>query len=107
MVAGGLWRRAGRTALLGGDVELEDLEARPAHDGAHLAAFGTGNEGVATAYQPQGFDEIPDGLKDPDGRWFTVHSGALGMFVNVDALGDAPVPACWADLLKPEYEGPK
>jgi putative spermidine/putrescine transport system substrate-binding protein len=63
------------------------------------------NEGVAAAYKPQGFDEIPDGLKDPDGRWFTVHSGTLGLFVNVDALGDAPVPACWEDLLDPRYSG--
>ncbi|MBJ3774421.1 ABC transporter substrate-binding protein [Acuticoccus mangrovi] len=62
-------------------------------------------EGVVEAYKPAHFDEIPDGLKDPDGRWFTVHSGTIGFFVNVDALGGAPVPACFADLLKPEYEG--
>lgn len=63
------------------------------------------NEGVATAYKPKGFDEIPEGLKDPEGRWFTIHYGTLGLFVNVDALGGAPVPQCWADLKKPEYKG--
>jgi putative spermidine/putrescine transport system substrate-binding protein len=63
------------------------------------------NEGVATAYKPKGFDDIAEGLKDPDGRWFTIHYGTLGLFVNKDALGGAPVPACWADLKKPEYEG--
>jgi putative spermidine/putrescine transport system substrate-binding protein len=44
-------------------------------------------------------------LKDPDGYWTTIHSGTLGLFVNVDALGGNPVPACWKDLLKPQYKG--
>jgi putative spermidine/putrescine transport system substrate-binding protein len=63
------------------------------------------NEGVVDAYKPAFWDEIPDGLKDPDGFWFTIHSGTLGLFVNVDALGGAPVPTSWQDLLKPEYKG--
>lgn len=63
------------------------------------------NEGVVEAYKPDFWDEIPDGLKDPDGYWFTIHSGTLGLFVNVDALGGAPVPTSWKDLLKPEYKG--
>ncbi len=64
-----------------------------------------GNMGVATAYKPAGFDEIPAGLKDADGKWFAVHYGTLGFFVNVDALAGAPVPQCFADLKKPEYRG--
>ena len=62
-------------------------------------------EGVAQAYKPTGFEDIPDGLKDPEGRWFTTHQGTLGFFVNVDALEGAPVPQSWADLLEPEYKG--
>ncbi len=61
--------------------------------------------GVTQAYKPAHFDEIPADLKDPDGQWWTVHQGALGLFVNKDALGGKPVPACWRDLLKPEYKG--
>ena len=48
---------------------------------------------------------MPAGLKDPDGYWTTIHSGTLGLFVNKDALGGKPVPACWKDLLKPDYKG--
>lgn len=62
-------------------------------------------EGVVEPYKPANWDEIPEGLKDPDGNWFTIHSGTLGLFVNVDALGDVPVPTSWEDLLKPEYRG--
>ena len=64
-----------------------------------------GQTGVVTPYKPANWDDIPDGLKDPDGNWFTIHSGALGLFINVDALGGKPIPTSWADLLKPEYKG--
>ena len=60
---------------------------------------------VIQPYKPKGWAEVPAGLKDPDGNWTTIHSGTLGLFVNKDALGGKPVPACWKDLLKPEYKG--
>src|SRR5580658_3854567 len=60
---------------------------------------------VIAPYRPQGWDQVPAALKDPDGYWTTIHSGTLGLFVNVDALGGNPVPACWKDLLKPQYKG--
>ncbi len=61
--------------------------------------------GLVDDYKPKGWDEVPAGLKDPDGAWTTIHSGTLGLFVNADALGGKPVPACWKDLLKPDYKG--
>lgn len=62
-------------------------------------------EGVVAPYQPANWKDIPDGLKDPAGNWFSIHSGTLGFMVNVDALSGKPVPKSWADLLKPEYKG--
>lgn len=83
-------------------------KAAPVADVAYLGVtFGikAKEAGVTEAYAPKGVEEVPAGLKDPDGHWFTVHSGTLGLFVNKDALGGLPVPACWSDLLKPEYKG--
>ncbi|WP_211443576.1 ABC transporter substrate-binding protein [Collimonas humicola] len=60
---------------------------------------------VSAPYKPAGWNEIPNELKDPDGYWFTIHSGTMGLMVNVDALKGKPVPRSWQDLLKPEYKG--
>ncbi len=90
---------------------LSQLIAEKASPVADVAYYGVSfgiqakEKGVAAAYKPKHWDEIPEGLKDPDGHWFTIHSGALGLFVNVDALGGKPVPTSWADLLKPDYKG--
>ena len=90
---------------------LSQLLAEKDNPVADVAYYGVSfgiaakNEGVVEAYQPAHWEDIPEGLKDPEGHWFTIHSGALGLFVNVDALGGAPVPKSWKDLLKPEYKG--
>lgn len=61
--------------------------------------------GVVTDYKPAHWDQIPDGMKDPQGKWVALHSGTMGLMVNVDALGGLPIPQSWNDLLKPEYKG--
>lgn len=69
------------------------------------SAFQAKDKGVIQPYKPAHWDDIPANLKDPQGYWFTIHSGTLGFFVNKDALEGKPVPRSWADLLKPEYKG--
>ncbi|MCX7273459.1 MAG: ABC transporter substrate-binding protein [Burkholderiales bacterium] len=90
---------------------LAQLVAEKASPVADIAYYGVTfgvqakKDGVTTAFKPAAWNEIPDGLKDPEGHWFTIHSGTLGFMVNVDALKGKPVPRSWADLLKPEYKG--
>ena len=88
--------------------QLVAEKAAPVADVTYLGVtFGiqARKEGVVTPYKPAAWNEIPDGLKDPEGNWFTIHSGTLGLMVNVDALKGKPVPMSWKDLLKPEYKG--
>ena len=88
--------------------QLVAEKASPVADVTYLGvtfAIQAQKEGVVAAYKPAGWADIPDGLKDPQGHWFTIHSGTMGFMVNVDALKGKPVPKSWADLLKPEYKG--
>ncbi|MEX3555641.1 MAG: ABC transporter substrate-binding protein [Burkholderia gladioli] len=69
------------------------------------STFQARGKGVVEPYKPAHWNEIPANMKDPQGNWFAIHSGTLGLFVNKDALDGKPVPRSWADLLKPEYKG--
>lgn len=57
--------------------------------------------GVAAPFKVEGWDEIPDWAKDPDGRWVAQYSGTIGFWVNTDLVD--PVPRTWQDLLQPDY----
>jgi len=83
-------------------------KANPVADITYLGisfAVQAQKDGVLGTYKPAHWDDIPADLKDPDGHWFTTHSGTMGLMVNVDALDGKPVPRSWKDLLKPEYKG--
>jgi putative spermidine/putrescine transport system substrate-binding protein len=88
--------------------QLVAEKASPVADITYLGvtfAIQAEKDGVVGIYKPAAWNDIPAGLKDPQGHWFTIHSGTLGFMVNVDALKGKPVPKSWADLLKPEYKG--
>jgi putative spermidine/putrescine transport system substrate-binding protein len=90
---------------------LSQLIAEKSNPVADIAYYGVNFgmkakvDGVVQPYKPKHWADVPAGLKDPGGNWTAIHSGTLGLFVNVDALGGKPVPACWKDLTKPEYKG--
>ncbi|WP_437609263.1 ABC transporter substrate-binding protein [Erwinia sp. V71] len=83
-------------------------KANPVADVAYLGvsfAIQAAKADVVTDYKPAAWKDIPDGMKDPAGKWVALHSGTMGFMVNVDALNGLPVPQSWQDLLKPEYKG--
>lgn len=78
---------------------------------ADIAYFGVAfgikakKAGVLAPYKPKHWDDLTANFKDPQGYWFAIHYGTIGLFVNKAALGGKPVPKSWKDLLKPEYKG--
>jgi putative spermidine/putrescine transport system substrate-binding protein len=90
---------------------LAALQAEAASPQADTAYFGivfgiqAAEADVVEPFTPENFAEIPDGLKDPEGRWMTVHQGTVAFLVNTEELGDVPVPQCWEDLRDPQYAG--
>ena len=68
-------------------------------------AFGESSkaEGLIQPYKVSTWDSIPDDAKDADGYWYGDYYGVLAFLVNTDVQPD--VPADWADLLDPKYNG--
>jgi putative spermidine/putrescine transport system substrate-binding protein len=60
-------------------------------------------EGLLVSYEVATWDTIPDDAKDAEGFWWGDYYGVLSFEVNTAVV--ANVPADWADLLKPEYNG--
>ncbi|NBO97746.1 MAG: ABC transporter substrate-binding protein [Actinobacteria bacterium] len=54
-------------------------------------------------YKPCTWDEIPDFLKDADGKWVAAYYGIMAIGTNTTVVKTAP--ESFADLAKPEYKG--
>ena len=74
----------------------------------HLQAA---EEGLTVSYNSPMRGELQDWSirqsESADNKTIGIYSGALGYGYNEDLLkkNNLPVPACWKDLLKPEYKG--
>lgn len=87
---------------------LEKEKGAPQADTSYYSGaigFQAAEKGLHEPYKPAGWEKIPAALKDPNGLWWTVHTSAIAFVVNTRALGGAPVPRSWQDLLKPVYKG--
>jgi putative spermidine/putrescine transport system substrate-binding protein len=86
-------------------VALEKARNRPQADTAYyFAASGVdaAKKGVVAPFKPVNFDKLPAVFREPDGRWFTIHSLTIAFVVNTKLVKN--VPQSWDDLLKPEYK---
>ncbi len=97
--------------MKGSSAAMAALEAEQANPQADLAYYSGAIgyqatvKGLHQGYKPADFDKIPAGLKDPEGKWWTVHTASIAILVNTSALKGAPVPKSFEDLLKPAYKG--
>jgi putative spermidine/putrescine transport system substrate-binding protein len=96
----------------GSGEELEAIRANKDNPGPQAPdvidvglAFGptAKEEGLIQPYKVMTWDEIPEGAKDPDGYWYGDYYGVLSFEVNTDEVDS--IPAEYADLLKPDYNG--
>ncbi len=87
-------------------VALEKGRNRPQADTAYYfaaSAVDAAKKGVVAPFKPVNFDKLPDVFREPEGRWFTIHTLTVAFIVNTKLVKN--VPQSWADLLKPEYKG--
>ena len=96
----------------GSGEELEAIRANKDNPGPQAPdvidvglAFGptAKEEGLIQPYKVATWDDIPDDAKDPDGYWYGDYYGVLSFSVNTAEV--SAVPAEYADLLKPDYNG--
>ncbi|CAM5197155.1 hypothetical protein CDEF62S_03038 [Castellaniella defragrans] len=87
-------------------VALDKARNRPQADTAYYfaaSALDAVSKDVVQGFKPVNFDKLPATLRDPDGKWFTIHTLNVAFLVNKKLIKD--VPQTWQDLLKPEYKG--
>lgn len=86
-------------------IALDKSRNRPQADTAYYfaaSAVDAVKKDVVAGFKPQNFDKLPDVFRDPEGKWFTIHSLTIAFVVNTKLVKN--VPQSWADLLKPEYK---
>lgn len=87
-------------------VALDKARNRPQADTAYYfaaSALTAVEKDVVAEFKPVNFDKLPEALRDPDGKWFTIHTLNVAFLVNKKLIKD--VPETWQDLLKSEYKG--
>ena len=86
-------------------VALDKARNRPQADTAYYfaaSAVDAAKKDVVAPFKPVNFDKLPDVFREPEGKWFTIHSLTIAFVVNTKLVKN--VPQSWADLLKPEYK---
>ncbi len=66
-------------------------------------ALAAAQQGLLAPYKVASFADIPEGQKDPEGKWFNDYGGYIS--IGCDAKRVKTCPTTFADLLKPQYKG--
>ncbi|MGW7304361.1 ABC transporter substrate-binding protein [Streptomyces sp. NPDC054835] len=66
-------------------------------------ALSAAQQGLLAPYEVAAWNDIPEGQKDPKGRWYNDYGGYVS--IGCDAKRVKTCPTTFKDLLKPEYKG--
>jgi putative spermidine/putrescine transport system substrate-binding protein len=66
-------------------------------------ALSATQQGLLAPYKVASYDDIPEGQKDPQARWYNDYGGYIS--IGCDAKRVKNCPTTFKDLLKPEYKG--
>ena len=89
------------------------IEAEKANPQASIWVGGVGtlhidakNKGLTAPYSSRMAGSIPDQFRDPEKFWIGLYVGPIAFCINTDRAKELnlPLPASWADIVKPEYE---
>ncbi|NDA44112.1 MAG: ABC transporter substrate-binding protein, partial [Gammaproteobacteria bacterium] len=61
-------------------------------------------KGLWEPYKPCSWDEIPENMKDADGKWVAAYYGIMAIGANTTIVTDG-APKSFADLKDPKYKG--
>ena len=87
--------------------ELAKFAAERANASADIGDVGfefgalAASRGLAEAYKPTNWDQVPDWAKDKDGLWMLAYTGTIAFVVASDVPNP---PKSWADLLTGTYK---
>lgn len=88
-------------------VAVETLQGQPdqpdALDVSPAIAQEVDTKGFWEPYKPCTWDEIPDVLKDADGKWVAAYYGIMAIGTNTTVVAEAPTS--FADLTDPRFKG--
>src|SRR5215510_13335234 len=88
------------------------MEQQAAHPGADVlvssdpaAVLDLAAKGLFVPFKPDGFDKVPAGLNDPDGRFVAQRVSVISIYGRTDLISLSDMPKTWDDLLSPRFKG--
>jgi len=69
------------------------------------AVINLSSKGAFVPFKPDGFDTVPAGLNDPEGRYVAQRVSIISIYGRTDLVPASDMPKTWDDLLNPRFKG--
>src|SRR5215831_12491041 len=88
------------------------MEQGAGHGGADVlvssdpaAVIDLAAKGMLVPFKPEGFDNVPPALNDPEGRYVAQRVSVISIYGRSDLVASSDMPKTWDDLLSPRFKG--